>query len=148
MELSGLSNVLAALEKLKRKYYEGKPPEVVVGYTQRYALYVHERQARHKTGKWKYLTGPAKQLNNSGELRRNIVMGVKAGAKLNLVLLRAGMRIQGKSQKEVPFDTGALKASAFTAYHYEVEGKSRAAFNRGEAVRKAKLAERAEGKKR
>ena len=135
MKLEGLGAVTAAIRRLEKRYYDGKPPVVIVGYTQKYALYVHERPAKHNTGKWKYLTDPARRLNNDGTLKRLIVDAVKAGKKLNLALLRAGMRIQRDSQNEVPVDTSALKASAFTAYEQEVGGKARAAFNRGEGIR-------------
>jgi len=135
MELSGLSRVLTALEGLKRRYYDAKPPEVVVGYTQRYAVYVHEVPAAHKVGKMKYLTDPARRLNNDGSLKNLILEALKAGKKLNLAVLRAGMRVQRESQEEVPIDTSALRASAFTAYEHEVEGKARAAFDQSEAIR-------------
>jgi len=137
MELQGLRKLLSQLKQLKRKYYEGKPPEVVVGYTQRYAVYVHEVKAHHDVGKWKYLSDPARRLTNDGTIKNLIVDALKRGAKLGPAMIRAGMRIQRESQQEVPVDTSALKASAFTAYGHEVEGKAQAAFGHSEAIRLA-----------
>ena len=138
-ELQGLSNVISALQQLKKRYYETKPPPVVVGYTQSYALYVHEVPANHskrgRTGKWKYLTDPARRLNNDGTLKDMILSAIQQGTQLNLAMLRAGMRLQRESQQEVPVDTSALKASAFTAYEQEVEGKARAVFEYSEGVK-------------
>lgn len=143
MELKGLGNVLAALQELKTRYYEGKPPEVWIGYTQSYALYVHEVQASHtgpgRTGKWKYLTDPARRLNNDGTLKQLVLEALKVGTKLPTAMIRAGMRIQRESQKEVPVDTSALKASAVTAFAHEFEGKARTVFDQSEAIRLAEL---------
>lgn len=145
-QMTGLSGLLASLKRLEKKYYEGKPPEVVVGYTQSYALYVHEVPADHtgpgRTGKWKYLSDPALRLVNSGQLKDDIVRRVKRGVDLGLAMLRAGMRLQLESQKEVPVDTSALKASAFTAFGHNVDGKARAVFDYSEGVRLTELERR------
>lgn len=147
MELIGLGNLLTKLEQLKRKFHVGQPPEVVIGYTQRYAVYVHEVPARHTVGNWKYLTNPARRLVNDGTIKNLIVEALQTGAKLGPAMIRAGQRIQRESQNEVPVDTSALKASAFTAYSHEVEGKARAAFDLSEAIRISTLESRKKSKK-
>lgn len=84
--------------------------EVVVGYTQSYALEVHERvDIPHKNGKQaKYLEGPARTYE------REIVALVNSEKELKDGLLKAGLFLQRVSQEVVPVDTGALRASAFT----------------------------------
>lgn len=86
---------------------------VAVGYTQSYALYVHEDlEAFHATGYAKYLERPARELG--GELTKIIVGELKNGRTMAQSLLKAGLRLQRESQLLVPVDTGALKNSAFT----------------------------------
>lgn len=47
-------------------------------------------------------------------LRAEIVNSMKAGVSLAKSLVRAGLLLQRESQKNVPVDTGNLRASAFT----------------------------------
>lgn len=106
--ITNIKNVVSKLKQLK----QGKPQTAVaVGYTQRYAIYVHENlEAHHPVGQAKYLEQPARELP-LGEI---IASNMKAGATLEKALLVAGLRLQRDSQKLVPVDTGALKGSAFT----------------------------------
>ena len=46
---------------------------------------------------------------------------VKAGQDLVDTLLEAGMRLQREAQQQVPVDTSALKASAFTCLESDLE---------------------------
>lgn len=85
----------------------------VVGYTQSYALPVHERvDVNHPTGKAKFLTDPFKAMRGkaAGLLRLYLSQGKTLGQAVLLVCLE----IQADSQAQVPVDTGALKGSAFT----------------------------------
>ena len=87
---------------------------VIVGYTQNYAVYVHEDlQATHAPGKQaKYLEQPL--VDNSKTLQTIIAEVFVRTDNMELSLLTAGMRLQRESQKIVPIDTGALRGSAFT----------------------------------
>lgn len=86
---------------------------VAVGYTQSYAVYVHEDlTAFHETGEAKYLERPARELGP--ELTRIVVEELKRGRTMAEALLKAGLRLQRESQLLVPVDTGALRNSAFT----------------------------------
>ena len=87
---------------------------VTVGYTQEYAVYVHENlEAQHAPGKQaKFLEQPARELQP--ELKEMIGRLSKQKKPLEQVLLLAGLRLQAASQRIVPVDTGALKNSAFT----------------------------------
>lgn len=111
MKVERLSNLIAALKSRMM----GQPiVSVSVGYTQQYALFVHENlEAHHKQGKQaKFLEGPARQ--HKDEIAAKVVEKVKAGATLEQGLLVGGLYLQRLSMQVVPIDTGALRASAFT----------------------------------
>lgn len=133
--ITGVPEVESTLKKLARKY-AGPVPEAVVGYTQAYALYVHENmEAKHKEGKSaKYLENPMRSLRS--ELKKTITKAMDSGVSLQQALLLAGLRLQRESQKIVPIDTGALKASAFTATRKNVEAKAAAALSSSNAKKK------------
>lgn len=87
---------------------------VIVGYTQAYAVYVHENtEANHPNGgQAKFLEQPARELKK--EFGKIIRQAVGKGYTVVQALLLCGLRLQKESQQLVPVDTGALKASAFT----------------------------------
>lgn len=112
--ITNIKRLKTKLERLQDKYVGSETPSVVVGYTANYAIYVHERPARHAPGKqMKFLEQPARQL--SGELGNIITTAIEGGSKLLPALYLAGLRLQRDSQEIVPIDTGNLKGSAFTA---------------------------------
>jgi len=116
----------------KMLHESGEPKiSVVTGYTQTYAYAVHEIDAEHKAGKQKkYLETPARHF------QQQIVKIVRSDPRdLAKGLLRAALFLRGKSQKIVPMDTGALKASAFTALEKDIEAKAAEAFDKSEAKR-------------
>jgi len=107
-KIEGVNRVIAALKKLAEK---AENPSVVVGYTQNYALYVHENlAAHHNVGQAKYLEQPARQLPLASVVRDTVM----AGGTLLEGLLKAGLYLQRESQLLVPVKYGLLKASAFT----------------------------------
>lgn len=112
MAVIGLQNLLKKFKNLARAY--GEPtPSISVGYTQGYALKVHEDlQAFHDEGQEKYLEQPFREL--LPDLKRMVLDLVRSGKTVEQALLIAGLYLQGESQKLVPIDTGALRASAFT----------------------------------
>jgi hypothetical protein len=112
---------------------DAKIVEVVVGYTQSYALVVHEVDARHAEGKQKkYLEGPARQYARQiADVSRN------TPGTMEQRLVRSGLFLQRKSQDVVPIDTGALKSSAFTALAEEADNSAREAWARSEEIRLA-----------
>lgn len=86
---------------------------VVTGFTQNYALYVHEdMEAHHNVGQAKFLEQPSMTL--VPEFRRIIEGAMDSGASLEQALLLAALRLQREAQLLVPVDTAALKNSAFT----------------------------------
>jgi len=117
-----ITNIKRLKNKLKRladKYRTTETPSVVVGYTANYAVYVHERPAKHKPGKqMKFLEQPARQLSST--LGDMVAEALKRGVKLLPALYLAGMRLQRESQDIVPIDTGNLRGSAFTAKEDEL----------------------------
>lgn len=121
--VEGVEKVIAALKKRGIKWLadsQGKAansesvnPSVIVGYTQSYALVVHERlDVFHPVGQALYLLQPARQY--AKELGEIAVKAVRNGATVSQAILLAGLRLQRESQLLVPVDTSALKASAFT----------------------------------
>ena len=90
-------------------------PSVVVGFTQNYAIYVHERtDLHHPVGQAKFLEQPARQLSNDGTLGAIVSAAMREKKTMAQGLLLAGLRLQRESQHLTPVDTGALKGSAFT----------------------------------
>lgn len=122
------TNLAARLTK-----YGSSNPVVVVGFTQKYAIYVHEVAAYHKVGQWKYLETPARQLRSA--LKDIIKRALAAGTTMEQALLLAGLRLQRAAQQLTPVDTSALKASAFTCLQRDLEATSQSAFSKSEAIR-------------
>lgn len=112
VKVTGVSGLLRTFRRLAAE--AGRPrPSVLVGYTQSYALWVHEdMEARHPNGQAKYLEEPFRRL--TPELKAMIVGYVKQGKTVEQALLLAGLYLQAESQRLVPVDTGALRNSAFT----------------------------------
>jgi len=126
-KIENIKKVEKALEALRKKS-GGNTVSVIVGYTAKYALFVHEsrgmvlkgkpRSKPHKGYYWDpqgvakagFLMDPARDLP-LGKLIRD---AFKAGATLVESLKIAGLRLQRESQKQVPVDLGNLKGSAFT----------------------------------
>lgn len=110
--IRGHDKVIAKLKKIQARH--GKDDaSVIVGYTQNYGIYVHEdMNARHPIGKAKFLEDPARRM--AKELGQQIGQSMKRKVPAVNALVLAGLRLQKASQKEVPVDTSALKASAFT----------------------------------
>jgi hypothetical protein len=110
-----LEGVGAVLREITAMAAKAQDPTVrlVVGYDQEYAVYVHERlDLFHPVGQAKFLEQPARQY--AAAMGRRVSQAMKAGKPLKQALLEAGLLLQAESQKLVPVDTGALRASAFT----------------------------------
>ena len=108
-----LTGVTALLAKLARSSTKYRGRSALVGYTQAYAIYVHENlEAKHPVGQAKFLETPMRE--NEAELRQVINDALKRGVALEYALLVGGLRLQGLSQRLCPVDTGALRNSAVT----------------------------------
>lgn len=93
--------------------------DCVVGYTQQYAVYVHENlEAHHPVGQAKFLEQPFRE--NEDKYTGIIVTAMQNDVPFAKALLLAGLSLQRDSQELVPVDTGALKGSAFTKLEYHV----------------------------
>lgn len=134
------------LEKL-RKYcrdHKGKNISIVVGYSQRYALEVHERtDIQHRVGQSKYLEEAARV--NEPNIKSTLRNSTRKTLAENM--LKCGLLIQRESQQLVPVDTSALKASAFTCIEEELDRVAEEARSKAEVIRMTTLADR-EQKKR
>jgi hypothetical protein len=92
-----------------------KPASVSVGFTQSYAIYVHENlEAKHTNGQAKFLEQPYREMTDSGELLQIVKDTVRGGGSLEQGLLKAGLALQRAAQLLTPVLTGALRNSAFT----------------------------------
>jgi len=139
--IKGVAKLLPKLKKLEMEVKAQNGATVVVGFTQSYALYVHENlEAYHRVGSAKFLEGAANQLQST--LRRIIDSVVLQTNDLRKALLTAGLRLQREAQKLTPVDTGALKASAFTDFQENIEGVAQRAFERSEKIRQRKRKKR------
>lgn len=132
VKIEGVARLKTKLAERAKKYGDQKE-SVTVGFTQRYALYVHEIQIPHKVGQWKYLETPARGLRN--ELSDMIKSGIARGLNTLQALMIAGLRLQRAAQLLTPVDTSALKASAFTCPSKDVETVSQSSFDKSEAIR-------------
>ena len=129
------------LEKLRQYCRDNKADNiiVVVGYSQSYALEVHERtDVKRRVGQPKFLETAARSLESD---IRNMIR--RAGReKLAEAMLRAGLLIQREAQKLTPVDTSALRASAFTTTEDKLEQVSNEARTRAEQIQTKVLAQR------
>jgi hypothetical protein len=108
--VTGLSAVLRALQRAKD---DAKTVSVTVGYTQSYALPVHERRnVHHPVGKAGFLADPARE--SAADIRDIIITTYERTGDLTKSVVMGGLLLQRLSQKQCPVDTGALKGSAFT----------------------------------
>lgn len=134
-DIVGIELLKKKLDDLaKQAANEANKASVTVGYTQSYGLFVHENlEAFHPGGgQAKFLEEPARTLEKV--LANIIARAMKRGLTMEQALLLAGLRLQRESQKIVPVDTGALKASAFTAITSEANEKAQEAFERAKAI--------------
>ena len=139
--VEGLEKVQAAMRKLAGKYPE-KEVSVVVGCTQRYALFVHENlQARHPVGQAKFLESPARRY--ASQLAGIVRTAVSRGVGVLVGLKMAGLKLMQAAQLLTPVDTSALKPSYFVVAEEGLEMKSEEMFAKSETVRKAGLARQA-----
>lgn len=126
-------------KKLKRRREEARNcnRSSVVGYTQSYGIYVHEDlTAQHAEGKQaKYLEAPARNLG--GVLGGIIETVYRKTKNMPKALMVAALRLQRESQEIVPIDTGALRASAFSAMDVDEDKEAAAARARSDAIRSA-----------
>lgn len=114
MRIEGIKSLRRTLLKRRRRGATARA-SVNVGYTQSYAVHVHENlDAFHHVGQAKFLEQPARELAGSGELGRIVSNAYVSHGGLGDALVIGGLRLQRASQQLVPIDTGALKASAFT----------------------------------
>jgi hypothetical protein len=137
MKVTGIKETQKKLKELKTKYSDvGEKPTVVVGFTQQYAVFVHEDlEAYHAVGQAKYLEQPARELGSIiGELVGKVI---KKGGTFIQGLLIGGLRLQREAQLLTPVDTSALKASAFTATEQDYPKAAQEAFEKSETIRKA-----------
>ena len=108
--IEGVKELIAKLRFMAKKY-----PNVrgMVGYTQSYAVYVHENlESFHPNGQAKYLEHPAREM--AEDILDTIAQALSRGLPFEEALMLGCLFLQRESQLLVPVDTGALRASAFS----------------------------------
>jgi hypothetical protein len=125
--IQGVNKLLGRLRRWGVKH--GVVEDVIVGYAQPYAIYVHEApmvlkglpRRKPSTGRYwdppgarsKFLEEPVRQM--ARELGRAVARSVITGSNFEDALYQAGLKLQAASQKLVPIDFGPLIASAYVA---------------------------------
>lgn len=137
-KFKNLDKVLAQLQAKGKEFERDAKKKVVIGYTQSYALMVHENtEAQHKKGKQaKYLEDPARRLRK--ELASIVVQVYKQTRSMSKGMLAAALRLLRESQEIVPVDTGALRASGYVAYAQDADTAAQAAQARADSLRPPK----------
>jgi predicted nucleic-acid-binding protein len=139
VKIQGLQELKRKLAKLQRQADKDGEASVVVGFTQSYAVHVHEnKESHHEVGQAKYLEQPARE--KAKELGRIVQEAYSKGSTLEKSLLLAGYRLQREAQQLTPVDTGALRASAFIALEKDLIQVSSEAYSKGQEIR-AKILE-------
>src|SRR5262249_51644597 len=111
VKVLGVGGIVTKLRSLLSKSRGEDDVSVSVGYTQWYAIFVHERlDLRHPVGQAKFLEQPARELGP--ELGLMVQKSLQSGQTLGQALYQAGLRLQRESQLLCPVDTGALRDSA------------------------------------
>lgn len=114
VEIEGLGKILDSIRDAGQKYTAGQPrPELEVGYSAPYAIYVHENlEANHPNGgQAKFLEEPLRLL--APLLRKVVAAEVKRGRTLAQALQTAGDFLLVTSQRLVPVRTGFLRDSGY-----------------------------------
>lgn len=113
--IQNLDRLLQKLGAEKTRAARENGTHVEVGYAQTYAIVVHEDlTASHAPGKQaKYLESPARRMNR--ELETIVVAVYKNTKSIKRALYSAGLALLKASQRIVPVDTGALRASGYVA---------------------------------
>lgn len=127
-QIEGVDAVIRSLDAEAKR--QPKRVVVAVGYTAKYALFVHEnremklkgqKRAKPRKGRYwdpqgkaqaGYLETPARE--KQGRIGEIVQQTVQGGGTLQQGLVMAGLFLQRESQMIVPVDTGNLKGSAFT----------------------------------
>lgn len=143
MKIENLTSLLGKLGKLAADSKAKDDGAVITGFSQNYGVIVHEDQeAHHEHGQAKFLEQPARQLTSDGTISGIVAKTVKAGHGVVKGLVMGGLRIQREAQLLVPLDTGALKASAFTAIEPDAPAAAQQAHEEGERIREAAMKKR------
>jgi hypothetical protein len=134
-KIEGLKSLQTKLRKLESVSKRKDDVTVTVGYTQRYAIYVHERDLNYNRpgSQWKYLETPAREKERDIAKAAANTYGLTGSMEKALII--AGMRLIREAEPLVPVNSGALKASWFVAPKRDEDEAATKAFVRSEFVR-------------
>jgi hypothetical protein len=142
IKLEGTRKFSKTIKRLKLKVRKTVNSRVSVGFSQRYALFVHEDlTAKHpRGGQAKFLETPSRQLGP--QLSNIIRQVVQSGNTLLEGQLAAGEVLLNAATDLTPIDTGALRLSGFVSDSKNEQAAAQAAFQRSESHRTATLSNR------
>lgn len=132
-KIEGIDRLVHRLRKMS-KDAKNADQTVVVGFSQRYAIYVHEDlTAYHKVGTAKFLEKPARRRRKA--LGKMIAKVFKSTKNMKQALLTAGYSLLRSAQKITPVDTSALRASGYVALEKDYKRRAAEAFAKSEQIR-------------
>ncbi len=126
-KIENINSVVSVLTSRINQAKEDNRVSVIVGYSSKYALFVHENLEQRLKGTnrpsglgvyWgpnggpKFLEEPARTFQK--EIANIITTALKKGVKMLQALFMGGLRLQRESMLRVPVEYGFLKNSAFT----------------------------------
>jgi len=145
--VTGLVPFQNSMDNLVHNLGPNPSPTAIAGYTQTYALKVHEDLAmNHSTGQAKFLEEPSR--SRSKELVYAIIRDFQVTNNLPLALLSAAYKLRAISKPYVPIDTSALVNSAYIATDTTHDAVASAAFSRSESIRVSELNRRKTGRRK
>lgn len=132
-KIEGIDRLVTRLRKMA-KDAKNANQSVVVGFSQRYAIYVHEDlTAYHKVGKAKFLESNARRMRK--RLGKMIAKVFKKTKNMKQALLTGGYALLRPAQKDCPVDTSALRASGYVALERDYKRRAAEAFAKSEQIR-------------
>lgn len=135
-KIEGLKSLIRKFKELRTTSKKKDNVTVTAGYTQRYAIWVHERNIPHKrpaTAQWRYLITASRE--KEAEISRAAVQAYALTGSMEKALIVAGLRLIREAQPLVPVASGALKASSFVAAKRNEDEAAAKAFVVSEFVR-------------
>lgn len=134
--LQGTRKFSQNIKRMQEQVRKTEKAAVVVGFSQRYAVFVHEHipaNATYRVGQSKFLESTSRLF--AEVLAQDIANGVKAGRPLLEVLLETGNVLLNATKDITPMDTGALRESGFVAPAAQKDQAAAEAFGRSESLR-------------
>ena len=141
LQVKGFDKVQQLIVQHERQLKPDQENIVEVGFTQTYALIVHEdMEMNHEVGQAKYLEQPSRV--GKEMIGKVIATTISKGGSIQQGLEAGGRVLEVLAKELTPVDTGALRLSTYVAPESSADEAAKSAFDRSEAHRLAVLAQR------